>query len=377
MNETNPTIESAEESPETPKKLYWLSGALESQQAGGQIKGSLGKKHGQGNYEFVHSMISGDKTSVERYQRLKADIVEQIEKGKEVIIVAHSFGAQELYELIKELEKDPENEKYFEKITIVLLSPYGVIEGWLQLPRLLQVLNLFTSLTPLGPFARFRYSLESFNFFPAENMTNDELEVILREFFPEKSRYLPYEQKNTTAVTSMLAEEGFFMTLDEGSQSEIRDKVRTIDEKIKICGNRKASRVNKLILRNLLRRRSLAIKDAVAEAYTGGEEEPTQSMIEMYKVMAQAGLGIASLLKKMMTGEVTSALRRVREKGATIKAVMPEYDVIYSVKEFMELLQIDEEEALELIAFLTAATHSSFVINAAGVVEAVAELVGD
>jgi hypothetical protein len=85
-------------------------------------------------------------------------------------------------------------------------------------------------------------------------------------------------------------------------------------------------------------------------------------------------MGLISLTKKMVSGEVAESLRRVKEKGVTIKCVIPEFDVIYSLREFMELLEIDEEEALELVAYLTATTHASFAMNAGGVGKAVAEL---
>jgi len=53
---------------------------------------------------------------------------------------------------------------------------------------------------------------------------------------------------------------------------------------------------------------------------------------------------------------------------------MPEYDVIYTLKELQEQFNWTEEEALANVALLSSTTHNSMALNSRGLGEAIAHL---
>lgn len=284
--------------------------------------------------------------------------------------MAHSYGAQELDRLFDELDKKEEFHKNIDKLTIILLAPYGLIEGIRKAPRLLRVIEVARAQMPLGPFNSFRQGLESLAYLPPAEIAEDAIETAVASLFADASEYRNSRANDTIPTfRTIRRDEGAFTMLPKETQNEIRQKVSVIDAQLATAIAEK----NWLICKHLLKRRGKELSKNMEEAYKGSMSA------DMYKTMAQAQLGATGLWERAIKGGAFARLQRlskenVHGKKPKIKAVMPEYDVIYSIQELQELLGCSEEDVHASIAVLTATTHNSLALNAKGLGEAVAHL---
>ncbi len=373
--------------------VYWLSGLTGTENSGAAMKPALEEElkktssvddgPDEERVTYLHSVASSQKTETtpnspeNRYIKYAKEIVERLENNQETTIVAHSFGAQEFHVLLTELEKHESFAEHLDKLTLVLLAPYGVIESTKQLPRLLRFVEIVRAQMPIGPLNSFRQGLESLSYLPPATIDESTLEESMRLLFADASQYEQLPEQNEVATFRTIRRgEGFFTTLPPERQEEIKAKITKIDEQMATAIKKK----NWFIYKHLLRRRGKLLRKEMEEAYKGGIEIPEQGLGEMYKTMAQAQLGLTGMYNATLNGEAFQHIQSLTTpnklgKKVKIRAIIPEFDVIYSVDELQTLLKLSEEEVLDSIAVLSATTHNSMALNSRGLAEAVTHLI--
>lgn len=383
METATPTIHQEKDVPTQPH-LYFLSG-LSGTMASGEtmipelekaMQDASSKVPEESQVTYLHSIASGEETNTDpdspenRFIKYSREILERLKNGQETVVVAHSFGAQELDRLFDELDTSEEFHKHIDKLTIILMAPYGLIKEAKEATKLLRFIEIARAQMPFGPFNSFRQGLETLAYLPPAEISEEAIEQLVESLFANKSQY-----PNTTAddeITSFRTirhDEGSFTELPAEQQTEIKASVSSIDSKLKKAMEAK----NWFVCKYLLRRRGKKLRKHLEAAYASSMTP------DMYTTMAQANLGVAGLYDRVLKGKAyermeTYSQKNKYDKKPTIKAIVPEYDVIYSLEELQQMLGLSEEEVNESIAILTATTHNSMALNARGLGEAVAHL---
>ncbi len=378
--ETPPVVVEKQQTEKKSPHVYWIAGALGTKQGGNIIREQLEQTfntNGEENVTYFHSAASVDivdlsESETNRYTQSSAEILSRLQNNQEVVVAVHSFGAQELRKLIEKLEVHPDFESLAKKLMVVLVAPYGVVESVSSVFNLLRVVEIARSQVALGPLNSFRQGVESINYLAPKTVDTTILETALTEVFKDQSNYYPLAAQTVASFSSSTTDTSFFSRLDQTKQDEITQKVASVDKRLADCIAQK----NWFIFERLLKERGRLLAPEMDEAYKGGVEVPEQSMSEMYKTLAQAQLGLNGMISNVIHGEVFNAIRRVRSKGTSIKAVFPEFDAIYTLDELKVLLEIESDEELaETVAILSSTTHASFSFNAAGLAQAVKHLI--
>lgn len=372
----------------TERHLYWFSGLTgttasgeaiipELERAMQSLDGSSDQGEETSSVTYLHSIASGEETNTDpsspenRYTKYAKEILERLKSNQEVVIMAHSFGAQELDRLFDELDGTEDFDKNIDKLTIILLAPYGLIEKVTKAPRLLRFVEIARAQMPLGPFNSFRQGIESLAYLPPSDISEDSIESTVEELFAEATEYknLRAQDADIPTFRTIRRDEGAFMELPKDQQDLIKESVREVDAQLAAAISEK----NWLVCKHLLKRRGKILNKNMETAYK------SSMSLDMYATMAQAELGAAGFYDRVLKGKAFARMQRISKENAhgkkpKIKAVMPEYDVIYSVQELQELLGCSQEEVHASIAILTATTHNSMALNARGLGEAVAHL---
>lgn len=389
ISELSPRTHQTEKAVDSSPHLYWFSGLTGTTASGDEIIPELeramrslntqeeetGESEKSSPVTYLHSIASGEETNTDpsspenRYTKYATEILERLKNGQETVIMAHSFGAQEVDRLFDELDGSEEFHKNIDKLTIVLLAPYGLIEKATKAPRLLRFVEIARAQMPLGPFNSFRQGLESLAYLPPSDISEDAIEGAVDALYSDATEYKNLRDENIPTFRTIRKDEGAFVRLPPEVQEEIRQSVSQVDTQLAEAIREK----NWLVCKHLLKRRGKILNKNMETAYK------SSMSLEMYATMAQAELGIAGLYNRILKGKAFSRLQRISKtnehgKKPQIKAIMPEYDVIYSIKELQELLDCSQEEVHASIAILTATTHNSMALNARGLGEAVAHL---
>lgn len=312
---------------------------------------------------YFASIGSSEPVNPNRYSEIALEFFNKILNGKTVTIITHSFGAIEFVRMAEELEKlmdsDSENTN-FDKIKLVLLSPYGLIEKAAELFKLLRFNHIIATMLP-GYLASLRKGIESLLYLTPEGIESQDLETAVSQAFSGNSASTNDSLNLPTIPT--LSDESYFHKLPEEKQQEIKNTVAELDQRLVKAIEQKRW----IVVKWLLKKRGKLLQAEIAEAYQG-EAQPTpgQSALEMYKVMAQANLGILRILELTAGGKALRMIKDLKEKGAQLQILVPEFDAIISINELCQALNIGKREAGEIITILATATHSSIALNPAG-----------
>ncbi|NCN51339.1 MAG: hypothetical protein GW925_02700 [Candidatus Pacebacteria bacterium] len=325
---------------------------------------------------YLSSVASGEKvdtnpeSSENRYTKYSKEILERLKNNQEVVILAHSFGAQELDRLFEDLTGNPDLEDNVDKLTIILMAPYGLIEKFKHAPRLLRFLEIARAQMPIGPLNSFRQGLESLAYLPPAEIDEDVLDSTVSALWADNTEYKNLRANDAIQTFQTIhKDEGYFVTLPTEQQEAIKASVAPIDVQLSAAITAK----NWPICKQLLKRRGKALNKQMEEAYK------SSMSADMYNTMAQAGLGVAGLYERVLKGGAFTRLQELSKENAQgkkpkIKAIMPEYDVIYTLKELQKQFNWTEEEALANVALLSSTTHNSMALNSRGLGEAIAHL---
>lgn len=122
------------EKEKTPNVVF-ISAARGTYDGLRSIKGTLDNEFGADNVSVYNSVLFGDNTSPDRFQKMGAELKSKIESGPTTIL-AHSFAAAETMEAFKEIEKeDPDffkKKENLDNIQMILISPAGFFKNWRQ-----------------------------------------------------------------------------------------------------------------------------------------------------------------------------------------------------------------------------------------------------
>ena len=356
--------------PEPRQENYFLyiAGALGTRQGIQGINKALKKTFKSEQVSTINSVLNfTDKPDSQRFDRIAADIVDQIINGKRVNLIAHSFGAVELDEIVDTIQKK-HAQKYSEvlkNLDLLLIGPAGFFEsfssgGWSFIKRFIEVARTQLPL-PIEKLKSKLQGIESTSLIPLQNMDLYETVYCLKKAFPEATQY----QEGFTSIE--LPKEAYFDYQQLLSDSE-KTELTKVDKQIKIA----AQQNNWILFRQLVRQRGDLLTKPMTNAYEGSNFELVNNeKATVSQLITQAIPQILPLIKSTLSGKPLKRINELKDAGVKVKFLVPEYDVIVTVEEIKQFFNLPDEEITSKLAFLSGFTHASFAFQGEAISKAV------
>ncbi|MCL4375164.1 hypothetical protein M1523_04880 [Patescibacteria group bacterium] len=343
----------------------YIAGALGTNQNIQEIRRSLTGKYGD-HALVVDSVISRDgMRRPDRFKIMAQRLVDEFTSGRDLVVVAHSFGAPEINAVISQIEKTrPEllepNSEFLQKLNLVLVAPFGFVENARQaagmMKRFTEVARTQLIL-PLIPPSQLM-GIESTMLVPVAGLDQTSLTEAITCAYSAKSQY---GQVDRVVVLKNPKDYSELAQLP----SERKNELGQLDAEL----GQAAKEKNWPLFRTKLVERGLCLRRQMAEAYQGKyfpgyEAKPEERSIDAVgKGIGVALLGLErwlSLFGQSLAGKPYQRVMELRKRGAAVKFLVPEYDAILKSAEAKRFLGIESGQPSADLVIMRGQTHASF-----------------
>ena len=313
---------------EANPKLHclFLSGGMGTYAGIRGIKEGLEKQYGIGNVDIFNSVISTDPQNPKRFKHM-ADVIQKHAKGG-LDVVAHSLGAVELKNALKEVSKKDktffENRENTQNLHIVLIGPSGFSKGikgaFNFLGRIIRYSREYADLGKISKSNTLYRGVDALTAFPPIGISSQDLAEGLRKAIPELSHY-----KREISTFPLRTEQNYFDKLS----SEQKEHVATYSEMIKSAiENRNYSG-----LRVLIKAYGEKLRKPLAKLYAGDLEEVPAPILEKTGLAIGGYIGLINTLISAFGSSAMKEIATLNKKGVRVDFVIPEYDIFVRLDE--------------------------------------------
>jgi hypothetical protein len=390
MSETNPSFpgsflqQGPEQGPKSSGKFcLFISGATWNNQNTQGIRAALEHKFDpEGDEKNVmvtdSLMFSEGMMKPKRFDIMANRLIEEFQADHELVVMAYSYGAPELSEVMKRIEKaHPEwlrpGSDFLKKINVVMVAPFGFIENIGKAPSLMikryaDVLRAQASgrLIPANELV----GIESTNFVPVAGMDQAAVLEALTQAYFQRSQYKEGETNVLLAEITDYSKLPEFFIKGE-------NQLPRIDRELCAAAEVAAQNGDWRLFKAKLFERGLYLRDQMKQGYKGvffpeyksNEENP---MDKVGKGLGIAMLGLARMGKtyiKSLVGAPYKDMQKLRNKGARVTFLVPEFDVILTRAEARKFLDLKDEEETPNIVGMRGFTHANFPHQAQVLIE--------
>lgn len=384
-------------------KILFFSGNSMHDFGNRALKNALSRIYGQNNTQVIPSLFSKDIASKTRNMDIQQAIETILLHKEHGVIIVYSAGAVEFTKALAALINDkPESIENLNHLDIVVMCPAGFLRGWSEFENSLQSLSILdkkaddfsfsvalqalfhrhkrwwqrgsSAARNISTWARrylpivegltspntFLNWVETLNTFPPnpEIMSEEAVWDMLYTLYPEKSQRLSSNESVSSANIrdivvpaenwrSLLSDEE--VTLLDGIDAKISQFIDRLDT------------TDTALLEQLFRERATLLTKKNKLVYSGkpipGNEGIEDEPAKNWKVLAQIVLGLASHREEYLSGAVIQQLKSLRDGGAKINFLIPEYDLLVELAEIQDFFP--EEEKI----ILQRATHNTIANN--------------
>lgn len=345
-----------------PQPFYvFLPGATSTYPGVESLNRALKEAFGPDNVRSYDSVLGGGTPDKNRFKDMGDLIRSKLREGNPLTVIAHSFGASELHQALKHIQKtDPglltDNEA-LQQLSVVLISPSGFTKNAKEALLYAKAFARFSYLEgyahpKLMDDANFFRGVDSLNIIPLESTPPEALAESLRGLFPERSHYtqelpsLPFEAKKS---------------YDHHLTQEEIETLHSIDAGLRAAFTRK----DKETAEELIKQRSRLLTPHIHKTLTGEyTEDITETAIPEYAGWSVgAVVGLANAIVDALSSRPMQRLRELEEKGANILFLLQEYDLLVSLSHLMQFMEGSSFPPQDKIRILELAPHAALVLQ--------------
>lgn len=325
----------------------FLSGGMGTYAGIRGIREGLEKQYGVGNVDVFNSVFSTDRQNPKRFHQI-ADVIQKHAKGG-LDIVAHSLGAVELKNALKEVSKKDktffDKKENTEKLNIILIGASGFAKDALTfLRRTIRYAREQADLGKISKSNTLYRGVDALTAFPPIGVSPEDLTEGLREAMPELSHY-----KRDAITLPLRKEQNYFDKLSPDQ----KEHVETYSEMIKSAiENRNYSG-----LRVLIKKYGEKLRKPLVKIYAGDFEPTPVPVLEKTRGLIGGYIGLLNTLIGAFGSKPMKEIASLNKKGVRVDFIIPEYDIFVPLDEAIAFFE-GKEDALKQIKIAEGVAHA-------------------
>lgn len=322
--------------------------------------GTMQQELGENGSIYNSILFGGTKPDKDRYIAICPRVKEQLEKGRKVCFFSHSLGAAETVFLVEALKGTLGNDwlvNYKEQIQFVFDSPAAPKNRW----EAAKYLGKFISQVMIQEAATVPLSLT----FPLRTRSLRyiaSLATIPPEDFNENATLYTLGMRNTTHRLSQATEiipellfkpdQNYMPLFNAKKQENIKKLDKSLIDEFKGQGDKKR-------VQRLLRRRAKITRSRINKIYAGKYTEQRDATVlhppKVKKTKEGRQLRNHVLLATFWRPQISTHLSEIADVGIQTTLIIPEFDVLFTRKEALELAKGRQNVQIRVA---TMATHA-------------------